>query len=225
MKHLVSALVITAGLTVLSPLQAAELNSPQQKFSYAMGVNLGNLLKSQGITDVDSDAFTMALKDVMQGNPLQLNLSEMKTAIEQRQKQLISEAQQDASNNLEKGRKFLAENANKPGVTVLENGMQYQVIKNGDGDMPAATDNVSVHYHGTLINGDVFDSSVDRGEPASFALNRVIPGFREALTRMKTGAKWKVFVPSDLAYGESGAGGKIGPNETLIFEIELLNIN
>lgn len=213
-------------LVLSSPawVSATELNTDEQKFSYTIGVNLGNILKSQGISDVDDKAFTAGLIDMLEGNKLKLNVEQMKMAVENQQKKLLEEAEQAAQVKVEQGKAFLAKNKQQAGVVELENGLQYLVLKKADGDKPAATDTVTVHYHGTLIDGTVFDSSVQRGEPTSFALDRVIAGFREAITRMSTGAKWRVFVPSDLGYGEQGAGGKIGPNETLIFEIELLSI-
>lgn len=129
-----------------------------------------------------------------------------------------------ADENLSEGETFLAENGKKEGVVTLPSGLQYEVIHDGDGDMPAATNTVVTHYRGTLINGKEFDSSLRRGEPASFPVNRVIAGWTEALQLMKVGSKWKLFIPSDLAYGERGAGRAIEPNATLIFEIELLGI-
>ena len=126
--------------------------------------------------------------------------------------------------NKKKGEEFLAENKKKPGVKTTESGLQYLVLKEGTGKKPELDDNVLCHYHGTLIDGTVFDSSVDRGEPASFPVNRVIPGWTEVLQLMKEGSKWRVFIPSKLAYGQRGAPPKIGPNETLIFEIELLQV-
>ena len=126
--------------------------------------------------------------------------------------------------NLEEGLKFLAENSKKDGVTTLPSGLQYEVLKEGEGDIPVSTDQVKCHYHGTLISGNVFDSSVERGEPAVFPVNGVIQGWVEALQLMSVGSKWKLFVPSELAYGQQGAGGAIGPNTTLIFDVELLEI-
>jgi FKBP-type peptidyl-prolyl cis-trans isomerase FklB len=122
------------------------------------------------------------------------------------------------------GDKFLAENGKKKGVTTTASGLQYEVLKAGDGPKPAATDKVNVHYHGTLINGKVFDSSVERGQPITFGVQEVIKGWTEALQLMPVGSKWKIFIPSQLAYGEQGAGGDIGPNEALVFEVELLGI-
>ena len=137
----------------------------------------------------------------------------------------ISDKQKQKSEvNVVAGQKFLAENKNKPGVKTLPDGMQYIVMKEGTGPMPSATDTVSTHYHGTLIDGTVFDSSVDRGQPAEFPVNAVIKGWTEALQMMKVGSKWKLFIPSELAYGDRAAGPKIQANSTLVFEVELLSI-
>lgn len=224
MKHPVKASLLVFALMSASVCGATGLESEQQKFSYAVGVNLGNLLKAQGISEVDPQAFSTGLNDVLKGNKLQLDVATMKQSLENQQKQLVMKAQQAAEQKKQQGQAFLEKNKSAEGVKVLDSGLQYIELKAGDGKQPAATDSVTVHYHGTLIDGTVFDSSVERGEPVTFALARVIPGFRESITHMKTGGKWRVFVPSELGYGESGAGGKIGPNETLIFEIELLGI-
>ncbi len=220
-RKLTSAAVL---LTVSSVSVATELETKQQQFSYAMGVNLAGLLSTQGISDIDGDALAAGINDVLGGKDLQLDLETMKTAIEEQREAIEKQAEQAAADKKKQGLVFLENNKKQSGVTVLENGLQYQVVKAGDGDMPKATDKVKVHYHGTLTDGTVFDSSVERGSPATFGLGQVIPGFREAITRMKVGGTWKVYVPSDLGYGERGAGSSIGPNETLIFEIQLLSI-
>ena len=224
MKQLAKAILLAASVTVSGISGAVELSTEKQQFSYAMGVNLGNLLKSQGIDDIDSQALAAALDDVLSGKSLQLDVATMKQAIESQQNKVMQQIEQAAEQSRQRGKDFLEKNKSVEGVNVLPNGLQYIVLKAGSGKQPAATDQVTVHYHGTLIDGSVFDSSVERGAPATFALDQVIAGFRESLTRMKVGDKWRVFVPSDLAYGEHGAGNKIGPNEALIFEIELLEI-
>lgn len=211
-------------LSMVSVTQAAGLTTDSQKFSYAMGYRMANMLQAQGITALDAEAFSAAVADVVHNRPLQLDEQAMQQAILKEQQKLQDQAQAASQQNVEKGKMFLEKNKTVKGVTTLPNGLQYMVLKSANGAMPQATDTVKVHYHGVLIDGTVFDSSVDRGQPASFALNRVIPGFREAITRMNVGSKWRVFVPSELAYGERGAGGKIGPNETLIFDIELLAV-
>ncbi len=223
-KALVSPLLwvsLIASLTVSAAAGSVELKSDKQKYSYAYGFNIANLLQASGVNEVDTAAFVAGLNDVLQGKDLQMDIAEMKQALEKQRDEIVTKASQEA---MKKGQAFLDKNKSVEGVKVLENGMQYIVLKAGEGDQPKATDKVEVHYHGTLIDGTVFDSSVDRGTPVSFPLGNVIPGFREAITRMKTGGKWRVFIPSDMAYGESGAPPKIGPNETLIFEIELLAI-
>ncbi len=224
MKSLLKMTTAAVFLATTSLTFAAELDSDKQKFSYAMGVNLANLLKTQGIDDIDPQAMAAAMDDVLGGKALQMDLAGMKLAIEKQQQKLEQLAQQEAQAVKQKGEAFLEKNSKAEGVTVLENGLQYKVINTGNGKQPAVTDTVKVHYHGTLIDGTVFDSSVERGEPTSFPLDGVIAGFREAITRMHVGDKWRVFVPSDMAYGERGAGASIGPNEALIFEVELLDI-
>lgn len=198
--------------------------SVPERYSYAMGVRLGQLLKAQGIVQLDSGAFAAAVDDVLAGRPLRLSETEMQAAIRDQQRLFAEQRAERAQARLQTGRDFLAANAGKADVVVLPSGLQYRVLEAGNGEQPGPSDTVRVHYHGTLIDGRVFDSSVERGEPAEFALNAVIPGFREALSQMRVGDHWQVFIPSSLAYGERGAGGDIGPNETLIFELQLLDI-
>lgn len=195
-----------------------------ERYSYAMGVRLGQLLKAQGIVALDSEAFAAAIDDVLSGHPLRLSDAEMQAAIRDQQGVLAEQRALRAEANLRAGREFLAANAGRAEVAVLPSGLQYEVLQTGGGSRPTAEDTVRVHYHGTLLDGSVFDSSVERGEPAEFALGAVIPGFREALSNMQVGDHWRVYLPSALAYGERGAGGDIGPNETLIFELQLLDI-
>jgi FKBP-type peptidyl-prolyl cis-trans isomerase FklB len=208
------------------PAVAAEPGglSVPERYSYAMGVRLGQLLKAQGIAQLDSRAFAAAIDDVLADRPLRLSEAEMQAAIRDQQRAFVEQRAERAQANLAAGRDFLAANAGRSDVVVLPSGLQYRVLESGTGERPRAEDSVRVHYHGTLLDGTVFDSSVERGEPAEFALNGVIPGFREALTQMRVGDRWQVFIPSGLAYGERGAGSAIGPNETLIFELQLLDI-
>jgi len=161
-------------------------------------------------------------KDVIEGKDLKID---PQTANANLQTYMQGKAERAGAENKTKGEAFLAENGKRAEVKTLESGLQYEVITEGTGAKPAATDKVTVHYHGTLIDGTVFDSSVDRGQPASFPVNGVIPGWVEALQLMPTGSKWKLFIPSDLAYGPRGAGGDIGPNATLVFDVELISIN
>ena len=192
------------------------------KVSYALGLSIGNNFKSSGIDSVVMDDFMQGLSDVLEEKAPQLSYDEAKREIEA----YFMDLQQKAVKlNKEAGEEFLKINAHKEGVTTLPSGLQYEVIKMGEGPKPTLSDTVICHYHGTLINGIVFDSSMDRGEPASFPLRGVIAGWTEILQLMPVGSKWKVTIPSDLAYGDRGAGEHIKPGSTLIFIIELLSIN
>lgn len=202
-----------------------DLSNDLEKFSYALGMSISANLIQSGVKTVSPEAFITALKDVYSGVKPRVNPEEANQILEA----FMSKAQAENDNgdgkkNLEEGLLFLSENSTKEGVTELPSGLQYQVITEGDGDIPTASDQVKCHYHGTLINGNVFDSSVERGEPAVFPVNGVIQGWVEALQLMSVGSKWKLFIPSELAYGPNGAGGAIGPNSALIFEVELLEI-
>jgi len=205
---------------------AAEVPLPgiSERYSYTMGVRLGQLLKSQGIARLDSRAFAAAIDDVLADRPLRLSEAEMQQAVAEQQQLFADQRTQRARTNLEAGNRFLTENAGRSDIVVLPSGLQYRVLASGGGSRPAPGDSVRVHYHGTLLDGTVFDSTVVRDAPAEFALANVIPGFREALSLMQTGDRWQVFVPPSLAYGEQGAGSAIGPNETLVFELQLLDI-
>ncbi|MCP4995449.1 MAG: FKBP-type peptidyl-prolyl cis-trans isomerase [Gammaproteobacteria bacterium] len=209
--------------SIFSSVQAVEFDSDIKRFSYAFGYSFGQSLVEQGV-EVDSDAFAAAVGDAMQEKASQLTPEQTKQGMEAGRAALAKKKEAMASAVLERGQKFLADNKAKPGVVTLENGMQYIELQAGTGEKPKATDTVTVNYRGTLIDGTEFDSSYSRGTPASFSLDGVIPGFREALSRMQPGAKWTVFLPSELAYGPKGAGQKIGPNEVLIFEMELISI-
>lgn len=203
-------------------MSAQKLNNEIDSVSYSLGVNIGENIKTQ-FPDIDLKNFEAAIKDVLDDNkkPSISGADAQKTIQEYFTKQ-----QAKASESVvEEGRKFLAENSKKENVITLESGLQYEVIKNGEGAKPTLNDQVTTHYHGTLIDGTVFDSSVERGEPASFPVSGVIKGWTEALQLMNVGSKWRLFVPYDLAYGERGAGPKIGPFTTLIFEVELISIN
>ncbi|MEJ6682211.1 MAG: FKBP-type peptidyl-prolyl cis-trans isomerase [Flavobacteriales bacterium] len=193
-----------------------------EKLSYSLGANVGASLKAQGITDLDLEIFMEALNDQVIIGDLKMSQQEMDEFLQDFFGKKQAEQAEKAG---AEGQQFLAENAKKDGVTVTDSGLQYEVMKEGIGEMPKATDNVTTHYHGTLISGQVFDSSVERGEPATFPVNGVIPGWVEALQLMPVGSKWKLFVPSDLAYGDRGAGQQIGPHTALIFEVELIGIN
>lgn len=192
-----------------------------ENFSYALGMSIaGNLIQS-GVNTVNPEIFLNGFKDVFKGETPLIHPEEANTILEE----FITKINQNkGSNNREDGLKFLAENRKKQGVTELPSGLQYEVLKEGDGEIPKATDQVKCHYHGTLIDGTIFDSSIQRGQPAVFPVNGVIKGWVEALQLMSTGSKWRLFIPSDLAYGSHGAGGAIGPHSTLIFDVELLKI-
>ena len=190
--------------------------------SYSMGILVAQNLKQQGFTDIDGTTFAKGLEDVMQGNALQISPEKANQIAQQ---YLTEQKSKAHAGMIEAGKKFLAENAKRAGVATLPSGLQYEIMKEGSGPKPAASDKVSVHYHGTLLDGTIFDSSVQRGQPAEFGVTQVIPGWVEALQLMPQGSKWKLFIPYNLAYGSRGAGRKIGPFSTLIFEVELIAIN
>lgn len=192
-----------------------------EKVSYALGMSLGHSLINSGVKTINVEKLMKGINDVMQGAKLDLTVEEAQIAIND---YFQKQQEQAAAVNIEEGKAFLAENAKRPEVTTTESGLQYEVITMGTGEKPAATDKVSVHYHGTLLDGTVFDSSVRRGQPATFGVTQVISGWVEALQLMPVGSKWKLFIPSQLAYGVHGAGEHIGPHATLIFEVELLSI-
>lgn len=189
--------------------------------SYALGISLGTNLKSNGFENLNYVNLTAGIEDVMDGKPLQMSIQEAQNIISTYFQQIQEKAH---ASTIAEGKNFLAENAQRPDVVTTESGLQYEVLVGGKGQVPAATDRVQVHYHGTLINGEVFDSSVKRGEPATFGVTQVISGWVEALQLMPVGSKWKLFIPSELAYGAQGAGQSIGPHTALIFEVELLAI-
>ena len=201
------------------------LNTEQQKISYALGYNIGQNLKKD--FEVDLDSFFKGVKESQEGKS-SLSEEEIKNTMmafqaKMREKKM-AEMQESAAENKEKGAAFLKENKEKEGVLTLESGLQYKIIKEGDGDSPKASDTVKCDYKGMTIDGTEFDSSYKRGKPASFQVSGVIKGWTEALQLMKVGAKWMLYIPSDLAYGDRGAGRAIEPGSTLIFEVELLGI-
>lgn len=189
--------------------------------SYAIGMSLASFYKEQGITGINTAMVTRALNDAMGGKTTLLTEEQMNMSISNYLQQLKKEK---AATARKAGEEFLATNKTKPGVVTLPSGLQYLVIKEGTGPKPTLTDKVKCHYHGTLIDGTVFDSSVDRGQPIDFPVNGVIRGWVEALQLMPVGSKWKLFIPADLAYGDNQAGAKIAPGSTLIFDVELLDI-
>ena len=223
-KYIKIALVVS----VISSCQ----NLTQQKFnfdeanelervSYSIGINVATSIKSEGLDSINSFYISKGFQDVFENKDLAINIEESNKIIGE-----YFNKKQDAKNQrlAIDSKIFLEKNKQKDGVMTTESGLQYLILSEGRGNNPTLNDNVTVHYHGTLIDGTIFDSSVDRKQPATFPLNGVIPGWQEALQMMSVGSKWKIFIPSELAYGESGAGA-IGPNSTLIFEVELLSIN
>ena len=203
-------------------------NKEFDRISYALGLSMGNNFRSSGIEKIDFKDFVDGVAAVYSGATPRMSYDEAKeeirryfTAMEERQQ---AEAAEKGKINRQAGEAFLAENAKRQEVKVTSSGLQYEVIEEGDGPTPTAQDSVTVHYTGKLIDGTVFDSSVERGAPATFGVSQVIPGWVEALQMMKTGSKWRLFIPSQLAYGPNGAGPVIGPDSTLIFDVELIKI-
>lgn len=198
-----------------------KLSGELDQFSYALGMSIAGNLIQTGVKTINPELFMDAFNGTFNGDMPKIHPSEANKILEEFIGK-INDGQ--GADNLEQGLLFLAENLTKEGVVELPSGLQYQVLKNGSGEKPKAKDQVKCHYHGMLIDGTVFDSSVERGQPAVFPVNGVIQGWVEALQLMATGSKWRLFIPSDLAYGTQGAGGAIGPNSTLIFDVELLEI-
>jgi FKBP-type peptidyl-prolyl cis-trans isomerase FklB len=215
-----AGLLLVALATGLGAADKTELKDDKQKFSYTVGMNMGRQYKRQNL-ELDYDALLRGLKDAMSGGPTLLTETEAREvyrSYQQQQRKVL------ADKNKKEGEAFLAENAKKEGVKVLPSGLQYKVLTEGTGPMPKTNETVVVHYRGTLIDGKEFDSSYKRGQPMTRGVTALIKGWTEALQLMKVGSKWQLFIPSELAYGERGAGGDIGPNSALIFEVELLSI-
>lgn len=213
------ALLLFSGQAAL----AVELKTDKQKSSYLVGFQIGQQLKNDGI-DLDQAAFMQALEDVKNGAESKLSREEAQVTMQHMREAREMELAQKGRTALQEGAAFLEANKKKDGVQVTASGLQYKVITAGSGKTPTAADTVKVHYRGTLINGTEFDSSYRRGNPIEFPVNGVIKGWTEALQLMKEGAKWQLFIPSDLGYGARGAGASIGPNDTLIFDVELLAV-
>lgn len=223
-KTAVLSLCFIFCLLSLATAAAVELKTDKQKLSYALGAYFSQGVKQQNV-DLDIPTFLQAVEDSLNKAPLQMSESEIETVLNQYKEKLASERNAVAGTNQSAGQKFLETNKTREGVVTQPSGLQYKIIKEGSGAKPTSESNVKVHYQGTLIDGKVFDSSYERGEPVSFNLNQVIKGWQEVLPLMSVGSKWQVFIPPELAYGERGAGGAIGPNATLIFEIELIGMN
>jgi FKBP-type peptidyl-prolyl cis-trans isomerase FklB len=219
------------GILILASQVSAQetaLKSQKEKASYSIGMDIGSGLKKQPI-EIDPDLLAKGIKDAFSGEKPLMTEQEVRETLTGLQKELMAKRQEqlkgEAEKNKKEGEAFLAENKKKEGVVALPSGLQYKVIKEGTGKKPKRDDTVTTHYRGSLIDGKEFDSSYTRGQPANFPVSGVIAGWTEALQLMGEGAKWQLFIPSNLAYGEHGAaGGLIGPNATLIFEIELLSV-
>ena len=198
------------------------------KLSYALGLGIGQQLSQMGASDISAEDFAQAIKDVLEGNELKVSHREAQTIVQdyfQKQEQKLQAQRAEAGKaHKEAGEKYLAENAKKEGVITLPSGLQYQVLKEGNGKKPSAKDTVMCHYEGFLIDGTVFDSSIQRGEPATFPLQQVIAGWTEGLQLMQEGAKYRFFIPYRLGYGEGGAGNSIPPFAALIFDVELIQV-
>ena len=207
--------------------QPLVLKTDKEKLSYAIGMNIGASMKKDTL-DIDPTILARGIKDALTGAKTSLTEEEARTIVNafrtEMMKKQQAEAQKAGDANKQAGEKFLAENKTKDGVVTLPSGLQYKVIKQGDGPKPTASDTVVTNYRGTLIDGKEFDSSYKRGQPATFPVGQVIKGWTEALQLMPVGSKWQLFIPANLAYGDKSPGGDIGPNSTLIFDIELLSI-
>lgn len=228
MKRLLAFVVAgTLFLAVQVYGEEISLKDKKDKVSYAIGLDVGNAMKKQSI-DINTDIFVKGLKDALSGEKKLMTDDEIRETMtafshEMAEKQK-EKMQKVGEKNKEEGDAFLADNKKKEGVKTLPSGLQYKVIEEGKGKAPKAGDTVTVNYRGTLIDGTEFDSSYKRGQPATFPVSGVIKGWTEALQLMKEGAKWQLFIPSDLAYGDKGAGGMIGPNAVLIFDVELISV-
>ncbi|PLX80289.1 MAG: hypothetical protein C0616_08725 [Desulfuromonas sp.] len=214
-------------LFVSTAAPAADFKSDKEKKSYAIGMKIGNDFKSQGL-DISPEVLVQGITDTLAENNMRLSDDEARQVITALQQEIMQRRQQQsqelAGKNLEEAEAFLEKNKKAKGVKQTESGLQYIVLQEGKGKMPKATDKVKVHYTGTLLNGEKFDSSYDRGEPATFGVNAVIKGWTEALQLMKEGGKLKIFIPPSIGYGERGAGARIPPNSALVFEVELLEV-
>jgi FKBP-type peptidyl-prolyl cis-trans isomerase FklB len=206
--------------TVGASAGEATPKTDDEKFSYAIGYQIAESVKRQGM-EVDVDSLIQAIRDDLTGTPLRISQPEMQAAVVAYQQKKFEEL---SDKNQKAGKKYLAANKKKPGIVELPSGLQYRIVEEGSGEKPVSSDTVKVHYRGTLIDGTEFDSSYARGEPVTFQIANIINGWQQALILMSEGAKWQVFIPPTLAYGSGGAGQNIGPNATLVFEIELVSI-
>jgi len=192
-----------------------------EEFSYSLGLTISANLMQSGVKEIDSLQFLAGLQDLFAGNTPKISMDEANHIL---QEFMLASNEEEANKNLEEGLLYLLNNIHNEGVVETESGLQYKILKEGHGKSPALNDQITCNYHGILLDGTVFDSSVERKQPVIFPVNAVIQGWAEALQLMSEGAKWRLFIPSNLAYGEDGAGGLVGPNATLIFDVELLEI-
>jgi FKBP-type peptidyl-prolyl cis-trans isomerase FklB len=222
----ITLLILSFGLCEAG--EAPGILDENDRISYSLGYQIGGDFKRQG-TDLKSDLVVQGIQDALKGDKPRMAPEEMKKTLVELKRKVTATQQEERKMVAEKsraeGETFLAENAKKEGVVTLPSGLEYKILKEGTGASPQATDNVTVHYRGTLIDGTEFDSSHKRNQPAIFRVNGVIRGWTEALQMMKPGAKWQLFIPAKLAYGERGTGSAIPPNSALIFEVELLKVN
>ena len=203
---------------------SVELSTIEQQASYGIGRQMGDQLGNKPFAEFDQDAALAGFSDALKGIVSQVEAEKINDAFREIQGRLQAQESENAEKMGAEGKEFLVENAKREEITVTDSGLQYEVLTTGEGDKPAASSTVRTHYHGTLIDGTVFDSSYDRGQPAEFPVNGVIAGWTEALQMMTVGSKWRLTIPYNLAYGENGAGGSIGPYATLVFDVELLDI-
>jgi len=221
-------MALSAGCVAQEQKGVTDLKTQKDKVSYGIGMSIGRDFEAQKL-DIDPDVLAQGIKDVLAGKELLMTEEEVRETLMAFQEEMMVKQEEASAKAAEKnaaeGKAFLEENAKKEGVVTLPSGLQYKVVKEGTGKMPKEGDSVTVHYRGTLIDGTEFDSSYGRGEPVTFPVGGVIPGWVEALQLMKEGSKWELFIPASLAYGERGAPPLIGPNSTLVFEVELVSVN
>lgn len=222
MKIFKSAFVLILSFTFLN-VYAAKVETDLEKISYTLGVVFGENVNRQGM-ELDTPAFLQAIEDVLSSSELKISKDDMQVIMQEFQKSEQDRQNSQAGNNKTNGEKYLVDNKTKEGVTETASGLQYKVITAGTGKKPSSSNKVLVHYRGTLIDGTEFDSSYARGEPVELGVSQVIKGWQETLPLMAVGSKWQIVVPSELGYGARGAGGAIGPNATLLFDIELIEI-
>ncbi len=221
-KYFFVTLIIS--LMSYSAIAATEVKTDEQKLSYAMGTYFAMGITQQDVK-LDVPAFVQAVEDVLNKNEPQISIQEMQEILTKYKETVAAEETMAIAMNKKAGEAFLSENKMKEGVVVTTSGLQYKILKQGSGEKPAAGSSVTVHYKGTLVDGTVFDSSFDRGQPATLSLGQVIKGWQEAVPMMTTGSTWQIYVPSELAYGDRAASEVIGPASTLIFDIELISVN